>query len=87
MVATLQLVEYAHLHIQPIQWYLKQRWTVATHGLQHPMFVNKDIVQMLSWWLVLCLPTPLSLWMRAWRDGAATVSCRGLVLRFTAVSG
>ena len=33
VATTLQLVEYAHLHMRPIQWYLKRRWNHVTHGL------------------------------------------------------
>ena len=40
MAAMLQPVEYAHLHMHPIQWYLKQRWTHITHGLRQPIFVH-----------------------------------------------
>ena len=36
-------VEYAHPHMRPIQWYLKQRWT-------HTIFVNKDLICSLLWW-------------------------------------
>ena len=50
MAATLGSVGYAPLHIRPIQWYLKQWWTRTTHGLQHPIFVNKDLVHPLLWW-------------------------------------
>ena len=51
MAATLQSMEYAHLHLQPIQWYLKCLWTAATYGLHHPVFVNRKFVHTLSWWL------------------------------------
>ena len=50
MAATLQLVEYAHLHMSPIQWYLKWHWNHVTHGLCHPVFVMKDRVLTLRWW-------------------------------------
>ena len=50
MAATLQSLEYAHLHMRPIQWYLIQRWTHATHGLYYLVFVNKDLVYSLLWW-------------------------------------
>ena len=33
MAATLQSVEYAHLRMHPIQWYLKGCWNHITHGL------------------------------------------------------
>ena len=46
MAAMLQLVEYAH-H----QWYLKQCWSYRTHGLHHSIFVSKDLVCTLLWWL------------------------------------
>ena len=36
--------------MQPIQWYLKQCSTHTTHGLHHPIFVNKDLVHALRWW-------------------------------------
>ena len=49
IATTLQSVEYAHLHMRPIQWYLKQQWTRTTHVLQHPIFVNKDLVHALLW--------------------------------------
>ena len=51
MAATLQSVEYTHFHMRPILWYLKQHWASATHGLRHPIFMNRDIVHALSWWL------------------------------------
>ena len=51
MAVTLQSVAYAHLHLRPIQWYLKWLWTAATHKLQHPVFVNREVVHALSWWL------------------------------------
>ena len=43
MVATLQSVEYAYLHMRPIQWYLKQRWNHITHGLRHKILVSEDL--------------------------------------------
>ena len=50
MAATLQSVEYAYLHMQPIQWHLKQQWIHTTHGLQHPIFVNNELVHSSFWW-------------------------------------
>ena len=47
----LQLVEYVHLHMHPIQWCLKQHWTYTTHGLCHPIFVSKDLVHVPLWHL------------------------------------
>ena len=52
MAATLQLVEYVHLHMRPIQWYPKRRWNHATHGLRYMILINKDLNQTLQWWSV-----------------------------------
>ena len=35
-----------------IQWYLKCSWNHVTHGLRHPIFVTKDLVQALQSWSV-----------------------------------
>ena len=88
MGATLQSVEYAHLHMRPIQWYLKQRWNHITHRLWYRILVSRHLNQVLSggWsgntFPRVCpflYPTPpsLSLRMLAWRDGAATADCQG----------
>ena len=45
MAATLQLVEYAHLHMRPIQWFLKQRCNQLTHGLRYRILVSRDLNQ------------------------------------------
>ena len=60
MAAMLQSVEYAHLHMRPIQWYLKLHWnhTCTTHGLCHPIFVIKDLVHMLLWLSEQAAPVP-----------------------------
>ena len=52
MAPTLPLMEYTHLRMRPIQWYLKHRWNDVTHELRHPIFVTKDLVQELHWWTV-----------------------------------
>ena len=52
IATTLQSVEYAHLHMHPIQWYLKCRWNHITHGLCYMILVTKDLTQALQWWLV-----------------------------------
>lgn len=52
MAATLLSVEFAHLRMRPIQWYLKRRWNHVTHGLRHKILVSKDLGQALQWWLV-----------------------------------
>ena len=52
IAATLQLVEYAHLRMCPIQWYLKCRWNHITHGLCYMILVTKDLTQTLQWWSV-----------------------------------
>ena len=39
MAVTLQLVKYAHLHMHPIQWYLKWRCNLV----HHLIFVSKDL--------------------------------------------
>ena len=44
MVAMLQPMEYAYIHMRPIQWHLKQWGTHTTSGLQHPIFVSNDLV-------------------------------------------
>ena len=49
MAATLQL-EYVHLHMPPIQWYLKHRWNHTTHGLRYMILINKDPNEVLQWW-------------------------------------
>ena len=46
MAVTLQSMEYAHLHMRPIQRYLKQHWTFSTHGLCYPVFV---LVHTFNW--------------------------------------
>ena len=43
MAASLQSVEYANLHMHPIQWYLKSWWNHATHGLRFMIFIDKDL--------------------------------------------
>ena len=50
MAATLQS-EYDNHHMHPIQWYLKQRLTPATHRLCHHIFINRDLVHTFSWGL------------------------------------
>ena len=50
MAVMLQSVEYAHLCMCPIQWYLKHHWNHVTHGLHQQVLVNKDLVQALRWW-------------------------------------
>ena len=52
MAATLQVVEYAHLHMWPIQWYLKQRWNHVSQELSHRIMVSRDLKQHLQWWSV-----------------------------------
>ena len=47
MAAKLQSVEYAHLCMRTIEWYLKRRWNHVTHGLCHKILVNKDLCQAL----------------------------------------
>ena len=49
MAATLQLVEYTHLHLHPIEWYLKHCWNHIIHGLRHLILVTKDLTQVLQW--------------------------------------
>ena len=46
MAATLQSVEYAHLCMRTIQWYLKCCWNHITHTLHHQIFVSKDLFQL-----------------------------------------
>ena len=98
MAATLQSVKYAHLHMHPIQWYLKQCWTTATHGLRHPVFVKRNFVHALSWWLdrqhlSQGMPfTPPSTTITVTIDasiksGAAIVLCLGQVRHCTVASG
>ena len=52
MAATLQLVEYAHLHMCPIQWYLKRRWNPITHELRYRILVSRALDQVLQCWSV-----------------------------------
>ena len=47
MVATLQSVEYTHLRMHLIQWYLKRQRNQVIHGLHHKILVNKDLNQSL----------------------------------------
>ena len=48
MAATLQSMEYAHVHMHSIQWYLKQCWNHVTNGLLYRILVNKDLNQVLQ---------------------------------------
>ena len=51
MAVTVLVVRYAHLHMQPIQWYLKDQW-MSQRGLRHPAFINSELVQALQLWKV-----------------------------------
>ena len=85
MAATLQMVEYANLHMHPIQWFLKQHWNHAIHGLRRPILVTRILAHELQWWTIFhkecpfCYPVPPLplLWMRAWRVGVDTAVCQG----------
>ena len=47
MAAMLQSVEYAHLRMHPVLWYLKQCWNHITHGLHYMILETKDLNQAL----------------------------------------
>ena len=49
MTAMLMMVEYTHLHMSPIQWYLKRWWNHVKHRLCHPILVSKDLALSLNW--------------------------------------
>ena len=51
MVATLLVIPYAHLHMRPVQWHLKDRW-LSLFGLNHWMFMNANLVRDLQWWMM-----------------------------------
>ena len=51
LAATLLVVPYALLHLRPLQWYLKSQWS-SPWGLNHPVFINSDLVRDLQWWMV-----------------------------------
>ena len=94
MAATLQM-EYAHLHMCSIQWYLEQWWNHVTHGLCHPILVSKDLALLLSWWLDR-EPLPQGMPFSSstitiitdvtWRGGAVTGECEGWEWQCSATS-
>ena len=96
MAATLLSVEFAHLRMRPIQWYLKRRWNHVTHGLRHKILVNKDLCQALQWWLVekilsqgipFSLPTSTITTDASMEVGADTADSRSQPRHFTVASG
>ena len=52
MADTLQMVEYAHLHMRFLKWFLKWHWNRVTYGLRHQILVTKNLAQVLQWWSV-----------------------------------
>ncbi len=50
MASTIQVVEYAHLHMHPIQWHLKERWTALHNGLNHPVMISRKVADAVLWW-------------------------------------
>ena len=69
MAATYQSMEYTHLHMHPMQWFLKRCWNHVTHRLRYMILVNKDFNQVFQWWSVrewlfhYPIPPSLLLWM------------------------
>jgi len=67
MASTISVVAYAHLHMRPIQWYVKDHWDLrdlTRTRLKQRLLVRSDLVQDLQWWTVpanLAIGLPFSL--------------------------
>jgi len=55
MASTIQVVSYAHLHMRPVQWYIKDHWNLRDLNktrLKIPILIRADLVSALQWWTV-----------------------------------
>ena len=50
MAATISVVAHARLHMRPIQWHLKHRWTAKEDPLTKPVLVTVEVHKALLWW-------------------------------------
>jgi len=52
MASTLQVVTYAHLHMRPVQWYIKDHWNLhdlIRQRLKLPIRIRAELVEALQW--------------------------------------
>jgi len=51
MAAAIPTVEFAHLQMRRIQWYLKGKWQARKHDLDMKIMVPGSLLQCFQWWL------------------------------------
>jgi len=55
MASTLQVMTYTHLHMHPVQRYVKDHWNLcdlSKKRLKLPILIRPDLVDVLQWWTV-----------------------------------
>ena len=50
MAATIPTVTMARLHMRPVQWYFKGKWSATRHNLFHPVMTTATLHPCLRWW-------------------------------------